>query len=69
MKVFKIPKVTEGHNAGKNMIVGIIDASGSMSSHWAWVANHWNEYVPHDNALTICFDTKRNICQSNILDT
>lgn len=68
MKVFRIPKVSGGKPTN-HKIVGIIDASGSMSSHWAHVAKFWNEYIPADNALTITFDTKTRICESNRLET
>jgi hypothetical protein len=42
-------------------LFGILDSSGSMSSHWAFVAQHYNELmdeVDQDKVFTICFDDK-----------
>lgn len=65
MNFFKIPKEKL---SGPSKIIGIIDASGSMGPHWPWLAKFWNEYIPADNALTICFDTITKIAPGNKLD-
>lgn len=64
--LFKVP-----NKSGKSQtiyVIGIIDASGSMSSYWKWVADFWNQNIPKENCITITFDTKPRICASNILD-
>jgi Mg-chelatase subunit ChlD len=48
-------------------IVGIIDASGSMSSWWKFLSEFWNESIPSENLFTITFDQKPRVCESNIL--
>lgn len=42
-------------------LVGILDSSGSMSSHWKFVAEHYNalmDEVDQTKAITFCFDNK-----------
>jgi len=68
MKLFKIPKASVGGKQVNNQIIGIIDASGSMSSVWPLVAEFWNKYIPTQNSYTITFDSKPRICESNILN-
>jgi len=48
-------------------IVGIIDASGSMSNLWKWLAEFWNKSIPKKNCHTITFDHRVFICNDNIL--
>lgn len=56
------------HESSKQLtVIGIIDASGSMSSWWAWLANFWNASMPKQNLVTITFDTKPRLCASNVL--
>ncbi|EGR31807.1 zinc-binding dehydrogenase family protein, putative [Ichthyophthirius multifiliis] len=48
--------------------IGIIDASGSMSSWWGSIADFWNsDVIPKENLRTITFDTKPHYLESNIL--
>ena len=64
--LFKVP-----NKSGKSQtiyVIGIIDASGSMTSYWKWVADFWNQNIPKENCITITFDTKPRICASNTLD-
>lgn len=49
--------------------MGVIDASGSMSSWWAWLANFWNASVPKDNLVTLTFDSHPRLCEANELST
>ena len=63
--IFKIP-----NKSGKSQtiyVIGIIDASGSMSSYWQWVAGFWNQNIPKDHCITITFDTKAKIVPNNTL--
>lgn len=69
MKLFRIPKATNNGKPTNNLIVGIIDASGSMSSVWPLVAEFWNKYIPASNAYTITFDTTVRVCDSNVLES
>jgi len=69
MKLFKIPKATTNGKPSNNQIIGVIDASGSMSGVWPLVAQFWNKYIPADNAYTITFDDRTHICQNNILNS
>lgn len=63
--LFKVP-----NKSGKSQtiyVMGVIDASGSMQSYWSWVAGFWNQNIPKDHCITITFDTKPRICESNQL--
>lgn len=65
---FKVPlkrvKATSTDKGGSNLhIVGIIDASGSMSSWWKWIAEFWNsDSIPKENLHTITFDGTARHC-------
>lgn len=65
MNIFQIPTINE---AKGNMIIGVIDCSGSMEGVWAWLADHWNKYIPTENSITITFDTKAKVVEGNVLD-
>lgn len=63
----RIPEASEiggGLQEGKARpawVFGIIDSSGSMSSHWQFVAQHYNELmdeVDQDRVTTLCFDDR-----------
>lgn len=41
--LFKIPSM--GGKAAQNYVIGVIDASGSMSSYWGWLSKVWNENI------------------------
>ena len=53
-------------------LFGIIDSSGSMSSHWKFVADNYNQLmdeVDQDKVITLCFDdTIRNEPKKKISD-
>ena len=52
MKPFKVPKsASTGKSAGTNLIIGIVEASGSMTSVWPMVAEFWNKYIPAQSSL------------------
>lgn len=70
----RIPEAAEiikGDAAGKPAwLVSILDSSGSMSSHWKYVAEHYNalmQEVDQDKAITFCFDNKVRPCPTNKL--
>lgn len=66
MNIFQIPKDNKTHC---DLVIGIIDASGSMEPHWEWLATHWNKYIKTEKSITITFDTIAETVESNILDT
>lgn len=53
--------VTESKGVAKPAwLFGILDSSGSMSSHWKFVAEHYNalmDEVDQSKVFTLCFDT------------
>lgn len=62
----RIPEASEIAIAGNQAqakpawLFGILDSSGSMSSHWKFVAEHYNalmDEVDQDKVFTLCFDT------------
>lgn len=62
---YKIPHKAVKNTAGgaKLHIIGIIDASGSMSSWWKWIAEFWNsDSIPKDNLYTLTFDGRTHRC-------
>ena len=70
MKIFKIPKTAQQVATPKaSMVIGIIDASGSMEQVWAWLADFWNKCIPKEDTYTITFDVKTKIAPNNILET
>jgi hypothetical protein len=63
----RIPEASEIGDAGSRGVAkpawlfGILDSSGSMSSHWKFVADHYNalmDEVDQSKVITLCFDTK-----------
>lgn len=72
---FKVPRravKTTGTGTGgaKLHIIGVIDASGSMSSWWKWIADFWNsDSIPKENLYTITFDGRPRRVETNILST
>ena len=63
----RIPEAAEIAEGGSKGVVkpawlfGILDSSGSMSSHWKFVAEHYNalmDEVDQSKVFTLCFDTK-----------
>lgn len=62
----RIPEANEieGVQSGKAKpawLFGILDSSGSMSSHWGFVAQHYNELmdeVDQERVTTLCFDSQ-----------
>ena len=64
MNIFKIPKA---NGCQFTKIIGVIDASGSMTDNWGWLAKFWNEFIPED-AITITFDTITRVCEGSKLN-
>ena len=62
----RIPEASEiqqnvGVTAKPAWLFGIIDSSGSMSSHWKFVADNYNQLmdeVDQDKVVTLCFDDR-----------
>ncbi|CAK71167.1 unnamed protein product (macronuclear) [Paramecium tetraurelia] len=48
-------------------IIGVIDASGSMSGCWEWLSDFWNQSIPKENLITITFDTRQKISAEGVL--
>ena len=53
--------------ATESYFIGVIDASGSMSSWWHRVAKFYNEFAPKQRCHTICFTDKTQIVPNNTL--
>jgi uncharacterized protein with von Willebrand factor type A (vWA) domain len=68
-KSYKIYQVPSAKSQQKEIIIGLIDSSGSMYKWWETLANHWNKYVPKENCYTICFSTNIHLVPSNKLST
>ena len=66
MNIFQIPKDGKTHC---DLVIGIIDASGSMEPHWDWLATNYNKYIKPEKSITITFDTIAETVESNILDS
>jgi len=68
---FKVPRkemTIVKNGAPKLHIIGILDASGSMSAWWSWIANFWNSNsIPKENLFTITFDNNPRRVQDNFL--
>lgn len=59
--LFQIPEVEmETLGKKKKVIIGIIDASGSMGSYWASMVKFWNEKIAPqaDTLITFSHDAK-----------
>ncbi|CAD8143516.1 unnamed protein product [Paramecium pentaurelia] len=72
MNLYKIPfleEITKNEkntvNKGDLTIIGIIDASGSMSNCWGWLANFWNKSIPKDNLIAITFSNYPTVLKDN----
>lgn len=70
---YKVPHraVKLSEKGGSNLhVIGLIDASGSMSSWWKWIAEFWNsDAIPKENLRTITFDTRPRQVPTNVLST
>lgn len=64
MNIFKVPKKNQ---VTKSVLVGIIDASGSMEPCWEWLIKFWNQKIPKQNTITITFDNNVHPCNNNVL--
>ena len=65
-KIFELPSSKKSQ---KDTIIGLIDSSGSMSSWFKMLAEHWNKYVPKENTTTICFSNRTYRVPGNVLST
>ncbi|CAD8049840.1 unnamed protein product [Paramecium sonneborni] len=72
MNLIKIPflddltnKDFKTQNKGALTIIGVIDASGSMSNCWQWLANFWNKSIPKDNLIAITFSNHPTVLKDN----
>ena len=51
----------------KQAYISLIDSSASMWHNWTRLSKNFNEYVPKENAKTICFDNRVHPCHNNTL--
>ena len=65
MSIFQVPRKDEER---RQVIIGVIDCSGSMEPSWPWLVDHWNRCVPRENLLTITFDSKTSKVPNNQLN-
>ena len=62
--VYKIPEIldTEKNDEKSPLTIGIIDASGSMSTAWTRVQKNWNDIIKlYKNVRTITFSSKAEL--------
>ena len=65
MNIFQVPRKDEER---RQVIIGVIDCSGSMEPSWPWLVDHWNRCVPRENLRTITFDSKTSKVPNNQLN-
>lgn len=64
----KTPKISENQ---PSHIIGIIDCSGSMSSHFSMLCEAWNELVKSvrpDDVTTVLFSCEARLKEGNLLE-
>ena len=56
-RIFKIPELIDSKEEGKKakVIIGLIDASGSMGSFWKDMVKFWNQTIAEQAHMLITF--------------
>lgn len=65
--IFQIPCMSKESKKTLN-VVGLLDASGSMSSYWSYLVRAWNKILKdYENATTITFsDVSKIVTEKQI---
>ena len=65
--MFKIPEVESVSSKRKKLVVGLIDASGSMGSYWKAMVKFWNQTIAEQAEFLITFSHVAKLEENTVL--
>ena len=66
--LFRVPEVEAKTTKKDKVVVGLIDASGSMGSYWKAMVKFWNQSIAQTAGFLITFSQKAQLENSTYLN-